>query len=102
MGLEHRGELRDRGLVILGLDLGADGGEVRRVAGGDVVHGERAGRGNRGPDEQRRKPKRRRFHGCLLFDCSVSQVVMSDVTMSEVAVSDLAMACAHVFMTVSA
>jgi hypothetical protein len=32
----------------------------------------------------------------------VSQVTMSEVTMSEVAVSDVAMACAHVFMTVSA
>ena len=72
MGLEHRGELRDRGLVILGLDLGADGGEVRRVAGGDVIHGERAGGSKRGADEQHRKPKRRRFHDDLRFDCSVS------------------------------
>lgn len=86
MGLEHRGELRDRGLVILGLDLGAHGGEVRRVAGGDVIDGERAGGSKRGADEQHRKPKRRRFHDDLRFDC----------------VSQVAIIAAHVFMTVNA
>jgi hypothetical protein len=51
--LQHRRQLGDRGLEILGLDLGTDRGEVGRVARGDDVDGERAGSGNASADQER-------------------------------------------------